>query len=213
MAATLVTKLAHRSPPLADDLAGPVDIAEQERAWEARKAAEKARESCIDGIALQQPALALAEKVISRARKAGLPDELVPDELWVVRLGGDTSAEDELRKATLRFVARIRAAESAAHAGRGRMGRTRRWTRGGPTGVVDPGSFRETVVMTRDSAVRVEFDRDVHPDLAEELVVVADDDHRAAVAVERLGELLDAGDVEVVRRLVEDQQLCGWLSQ
>ncbi|BCN43051.1 MazG family protein [Prescottella equi] len=116
VAATLVTKLAHRSPNLADDLAGPVDIAEQERAWEARKAAEKARESCIDGIALQQPALALAEKVISRARKAGLPDELVPDELWVVRLGGDTSAEDELRKATLRFVARIRAAESAAHA-------------------------------------------------------------------------------------------------
>ncbi len=48
--------------------------------------------------------------------QAGLPDELVPDELWVVRLGGDTSAEDELRKATLRFVARIRAAESAAHA-------------------------------------------------------------------------------------------------
>ena len=116
VAATLVTKLAHRSPHLADDLAGPVDIAEQERAWEARKAAEKARESCIDGIALQQPALALAEKVVSRARKAGFPDELVPDELRMVRLGGDTSAEDELRKATLRFVARIRAAESAAHA-------------------------------------------------------------------------------------------------
>lgn len=116
VAATLVTKLAHRSPHLADDIVGPVDIAEQERAWEARKAAEKARESCIDGIALEQPALALAEKVIARARKAGLPDELVPDELRVVRLGGETSAEDELRKATLRFVARIRATESAAHA-------------------------------------------------------------------------------------------------
>ncbi|WP_430331443.1 MazG family protein [Rhodococcus sp. ACT016] len=116
VAATLVTKLAHRSPHLADDIVGPVDIAEQERVWEVRKAAEKARESCIDGIALEQPALALAEKVISRARKAGLPDELVPDELRVVRLGGQTSAEDELRKVTLRFVARIRAAESAAHA-------------------------------------------------------------------------------------------------
>ncbi|NKS66254.1 nucleoside triphosphate pyrophosphohydrolase [Rhodococcus hoagii] len=116
VAATLVTKLAHRSPHLADDLAGPVDIAEQERAWEARKAAEKARESCIDGIALQQPALALAEKVVSRARKAGFPDELVPDELRMVRLGGPESAEDGLRKAALRFVARIRAAESAAHA-------------------------------------------------------------------------------------------------
>lgn len=116
VAATLVTKLAHRSPHLADGIVGPVDIAEQERAWEVRKAAEKARESCIDGIALQQPALALAEKVISRARKAGLPDELVPDELRVVRLGGPASAEDELRKAALRFVARIRAAETAAHA-------------------------------------------------------------------------------------------------
>ncbi len=116
VAATLVAKLAHRSPHLAEDVVGPVDIAEQERAWEARKAAEKARESCIDGIALQQPALALAEKVIARARKAGLPDELVPDELRVVRLGGPNSAEDELRKATLLFVARIRAAESAAHA-------------------------------------------------------------------------------------------------
>ncbi|RVW10614.1 nucleoside triphosphate pyrophosphohydrolase [Prescottella agglutinans] len=116
VAATLVAKLAHRSPHLAEDVVGPVDIAEQERAWEVRKAAEKARESCIDGIALLQPALALAEKVISRARKAGLPDELVPDELRVVRLGGPGSAEDELRKATLRFVERIRAAESAAHA-------------------------------------------------------------------------------------------------
>ncbi|RVW02890.1 MazG family protein [Rhodococcus xishaensis] len=116
VAATLIAKLAHRSPHLADDIAGPVDIAEQERAWEVRKAAEKERESCVDGIALEQPALALAEKVMSRARKAGLPDELVPDDLRVVRLGEPTSAEDELRKATLRFVADIRAAESAAHA-------------------------------------------------------------------------------------------------
>ncbi|RVW06262.1 MazG family protein [Rhodococcus spongiicola] len=116
VAATLIAKLAHRSPHLADDITGPVDIAEQERAWEVRKAAEKARESCVDGIALEQPALALAEKVMSRARKAGLPDNLVPDELRVVRLGEPTSAEDELRKATLRFVAHIRATESAAHA-------------------------------------------------------------------------------------------------
>ncbi|MGF7121297.1 MazG family protein [Rhodococcus sp. TAF43] len=116
VAATLVAKLAHRSPHLTDGVTGPIDVAEQERAWEVRKAAEKARQSCIDGIALMQPALALAEKVISRARKAGLPDELVPDELRVIRLGGPGSAEDELRKATLRFVERIRAAESAAHA-------------------------------------------------------------------------------------------------
>ncbi|WP_305095149.1 MazG family protein [Prescottella sp. R16] len=116
VAADLVAKLVHRSPHLADGLDGPIDIAEQERAWEARKAAEKARQSCIDGIALQQPALALAEKVISRARKAGLPDDLVPGELRTVRLGGETSAEDDLRTATLRFVDRIRAAESAAHA-------------------------------------------------------------------------------------------------
>ncbi|MFD4181139.1 MazG family protein [Rhodococcus sp. NPDC058514] len=116
VADTLVAKLASRSPHLTNGHRGPIDVAEQEAAWEIAKAAEKARESCVDGIAMAQPALALAEQVIGRATKAGLPDGLVPAELRTVRLGGSGNAEDALRKATLSFVARIRATELAAHA-------------------------------------------------------------------------------------------------
>lgn len=114
VARTLVTKLAMRSPHLTNGHTGPIDVADQEAAWEVAKAAEKARASCIDGIAMAQPALALAEKVIERATKAGLPADLVPEELRVVRLG--ESAEDRVRKTVLTFVARIRATEVAAHA-------------------------------------------------------------------------------------------------
>ncbi|SDE15226.1 MazG family protein [Rhodococcus tukisamuensis] len=114
VARTLVTKLARRSPHLTNGHTGPIDVADQEAAWEVAKAAEKARASCIDGIAMAQPALALAEKVIERATKAGLPADLVPEELRVVRLGD--SAEDRVRKTVLTFVARIRATEVAAHA-------------------------------------------------------------------------------------------------
>lgn len=124
VAAALVAKLIHRSPHLIDDaIAVHADledkIAAQERAWEERKTTEKSRRSCLDGIALAQPALALAEKVRSRSAKAGLPQDLIPEELRVVRLGGPDSAEERLRKATLAFAARIRAAEDAAEAGRG----------------------------------------------------------------------------------------------
>ncbi|MGF0308888.1 MazG family protein [Rhodococcus sp. IEGM1428] len=119
VAAGLVAKLTHRSPHLARQDGGPIDIVEQERAWEEQKASEKARRSCIDGIALSQPSLALAQKVIGRATKAGLPDELVPDGLRVVHIGvdhshGGESAEDALRRRVLDFAALIRNAEASA---------------------------------------------------------------------------------------------------
>ncbi|GAB2657640.1 MazG family protein [Prescottella soli] len=114
VADTLVAKLASRSPHLSNGHSGPIDVAQQETAWQAAKAAEKARVSSLDGIALAQPALALAEKVIDRATRAGLPTELVPHELRTVRVVA--GAEESLRVATLRFVAAVRATESAAHA-------------------------------------------------------------------------------------------------
>ncbi|WP_254205454.1 MazG family protein [Nocardia alni] len=125
VAATLVAKLVHRSPHLRED--DPIDpqatleqkIAAQEKAWEERKTTEKARRSCLDGIAMAQPALALAEKILTRSRKAGLPDTLIPTELRVVHLGAEDSAEERLRKATLSFAARIRATEDAAESARG----------------------------------------------------------------------------------------------
>ncbi|RDI52783.1 MazG family protein [Nocardia mexicana] len=124
VAAALVAKLTHRSPHLLDggiDPGASVEekIAAQESAWEERKTSEKARRSCLDGIAMAQPALALAEKIRTRSLKAGLPENLIPDELRVVHLGGDDSAEERLRKATLAFAAQIRAAEDAAESARG----------------------------------------------------------------------------------------------
>ncbi|MGW1742152.1 MazG family protein [Nocardia sp. NPDC001965] len=123
VAAALVAKLVNRSPHL---VAGPDDygfdtavtvdekVAAQEKAWEERKSAEKTRRSCLDGIAMAQPALALAEKVRQRSARAGLPGDLIPAQLRTVRLGEPDSAEERLRKATLRFAAAIRAAEDAA---------------------------------------------------------------------------------------------------
>ena len=129
VAAALVAKLVHRSPHLSDpagvDAASDIEadleakVAAQEKAWEERKLTEKARRSCLDGIAMAQPALALAEKVRSRSAKAGLPDDLVPDSLRVIELGGPESAEERLRKVTLEFAAAVRAAEDAAEAARG----------------------------------------------------------------------------------------------
>src|SRR5690606_14009554 len=119
VAAALVAKLVNRSPHL-DATELPPDagieekIAAQEKAWEERKYAEKARRSCLGGIAMAQPALALAEKVRDRSNRAGLPEDLIPPALRMVRLGGRDSAEERLRKATLAFADAIRAAEDAA---------------------------------------------------------------------------------------------------
>ncbi|MEU7140485.1 MazG family protein [Nocardia sp. NPDC046473] len=124
VAAALVAKLVNRSPYLRDtqfaaDTTLEEKIAAQESAWEERKSAEKSRRSCLDGIAMAQPALALAEKIRDRSAKAGLPDDLIPAALRVVHLGGPDSAEERLRKATLTFAAAIRAAEDAAESDRG----------------------------------------------------------------------------------------------
>ncbi|GCE36426.1 MazG family protein [Rhodococcus sp. USK10] len=115
VAATLVAKLVHRSPHLGEDVVGPIDIAEQERAWEVRKAAEKARSSCLDGVAMSQPAASLAAKVIARASKAGLPPELVPGEI-TADSAAVVAAESRLQAATADLIARVRAAEDAARA-------------------------------------------------------------------------------------------------
>ncbi|WP_063128237.1 MazG family protein [Nocardia fusca] len=128
VAAALVAKLVNRSPHL---VAGPDEygfgaavtveekVAAQEKAWEEKKSAEKTRRSCLDGIAMAQPALALAEKICSRSVRAGLPEELIPDDLRIVHLGGPESAEERLRKAALAFAAAIRRAEDTAEVARG----------------------------------------------------------------------------------------------
>ncbi|CAM2995097.1 MazG family protein [Skermania piniformis] len=119
VAAGLITKLTGRSPHLSDPtVSGPIDVRYQEQAWEQRKAAEKQRASCLDGIAPDLPALALAEKVIERAGRAGLPADLVPPDLQTIRPGDPVGAEHRLRSAVRSFAAAVRAAEDAAAAER-----------------------------------------------------------------------------------------------
>ena len=111
--------------------AGPkaagLDAAEQDRLWQQAKAAERAGRpprGVVDGIPWDMPALALGQKVLARARSAGIPDDLVPEGMRVVRVdpaglfrdraSGDESgsAEVEYRQVVRRFADDIRLAES-----------------------------------------------------------------------------------------------------
>ena len=74
---TWSTKLVRRNPHVfADEQVGDVD--EIMENWERIKREEKARDSALDGIALGQPALALAAKILSRAQRAGIAVRHVP---------------------------------------------------------------------------------------------------------------------------------------
>lgn len=75
VAADLVAKLVRRHPHVFAD----VQVADSEQVlvnWDQLKQAEKQRQSVTDGVPLGQPALALAAKLVSRSRKAGLAVEL-----------------------------------------------------------------------------------------------------------------------------------------
>jgi XTP/dITP diphosphohydrolase len=71
VAATLIDKLVHRHPHVFGDesAATPEDVS---ATWLRTKAVEKRRDSVTEGIPLAQPALALAAKLASRVRSAGL---------------------------------------------------------------------------------------------------------------------------------------------
>ncbi len=125
VAAELVAKLVGRHPHV---FAGAerIDTARaQEHRWEELKRVEKQRESSIDGVALGQPAMALAAKLTSRTARAGLPAELLPagpevgEQLFglaaTARLAG-IDPEAELRGAARRFGDAVRGAEQAASA-------------------------------------------------------------------------------------------------
>lgn len=121
VAADLVRKLVDRHPHVFGSAERIHTASDQELRWDELKRAEKRRESSMDGVALGQPAAALAAKLVSRATKAGLPGELTAagDELFeaVARAklaGGDP--EQRLRAAARAFDARVRAAEAAAKA-------------------------------------------------------------------------------------------------
>ncbi|SCG42103.1 XTP/dITP diphosphohydrolase [Micromonospora halophytica] len=128
VAGVLVDKMVRRNPHVfAGDEAGTLE--EIEASWERIKRAEKARESVLDGIALSQPALALAAKILDRAGRIGLavPPPLADGQVDPeARLGAGLLAtvaaareagidpEAALRRATLAYADAVRAAEREA---------------------------------------------------------------------------------------------------
>ena len=116
VAATLMRKLVNRVPGV---LAGQsISLEEQLAQWEERKAAEKPRKSVMDDVHTGQPALALAQKVIARAGKAGLPADLIPEAITSISVSADVDAESALRAAVLDFVETVREVERTIAAAR-----------------------------------------------------------------------------------------------
>ncbi|QGK68746.1 MazG family protein [Allosaccharopolyspora coralli] len=124
VAAALVSKLVSRHPHVFGDGEHLHDAESQQVRWEELKQREKRRESVVDGVALGQPAVALAAKLAQRVERVGFPPELLPDGhgargLFALaareRLDG-ADPEDELRGVALEFAARVRAAEARARA-------------------------------------------------------------------------------------------------
>src|SRR5581483_3077458 len=118
VASDLVDKLVRRHPHVfAGAEAGSAD--ELNETWERQKVAEKGRTSAVDGVPLSQPALALAAKLVSRARRAGVPaplpdgDDLGARLLRVVgeAVDADVDPEAALRRAAREYRAAIVAAE------------------------------------------------------------------------------------------------------
>jgi XTP/dITP diphosphohydrolase len=123
VAAALVAKLVGRHPHVFADGDAVHSAEHQEVKWEEHKQAEKQRESIMDGVALGQPAAALAGKLGQRSGRAGIPLDLFPE-------GADTASqifrlaatarragvdpEGDLRAGAKQFEADVRAAEQAA---------------------------------------------------------------------------------------------------
>jgi XTP/dITP diphosphohydrolase len=137
----LVAKLVSRHPHVFAVSEGVRTAADQEISWELLKRIEKRRESSVDGIALAQPAVALAAKLVSRATKAGLPADLLPGAdvpgggltqvevpcagsgigaslfaLSAVAMLAGEDPEGALRCVARRFADDVRVAERSAHA-------------------------------------------------------------------------------------------------
>ena len=120
VAHALVTKLVRRHPHVFGEDGDPAvrDARTQERRWEELKDEEKRRESSVDGVAMDQPALALAAKLAQRTARVNLPEDLLPKDspLFDLAKPAGQDPEGELRAVARRFAADVRAAEQAARA-------------------------------------------------------------------------------------------------
>ncbi|MFK8910877.1 nucleoside triphosphate pyrophosphohydrolase [Streptomyces sp. YS-3] len=119
VAGTIVEKLIHRHPHIFGDAHAetPEEVKEH---WLRQKAAEKGRDSVTDGVPLGQPGLALAAKLASRVRTAGLEVPLPTGEgigyrllaLAVAAEADGTDPEAALRAAARAYRDAIRTAET-----------------------------------------------------------------------------------------------------
>jgi XTP/dITP diphosphohydrolase len=108
VAAGIVTKLIHRHPHVFGD-ATATTPEEVKAHWLRTKAVEKRRESVTDGVPLGQPGLALAAKLSSRVRTAGLDVPIpVGDDLGhrLLALAADAESRGIDPEAALRAAAR-----------------------------------------------------------------------------------------------------------
>ena len=123
VAGGIIDKLTYRHPHVFGTVEAST-AAQVEANWEELKAAEKQRESVVEGVPLAQPALALAAKLHSRAAKAHLdvplPDGGAPgDRLLALAVQAQQQGLDpeaELRAAARRYRDAIQAAERARNA-------------------------------------------------------------------------------------------------
>ncbi|MFZ0118463.1 MAG: MazG family protein [Pseudonocardiaceae bacterium] len=131
VATGLVAKLVTRHPHVFADSEQVRTATEQEIRWDELKRIEKRRESSVDGVALGQPAVALAAKLVSRATKADLPADLLPGadrhgadsdtgtSLFARSAAAKLAGEDPeaaLRCVARRFADDVRVAECSARA-------------------------------------------------------------------------------------------------
>jgi XTP/dITP diphosphohydrolase len=109
VAADITDKLVRRHPHVFGDVEASTP-AEVEANWEELKAAEKGRTSAVDGIPLAQPALALADALLRRAERAGVPPDVSPrgDDIGtrLFRLVADARAAGVDPETALRATAR-----------------------------------------------------------------------------------------------------------
>jgi XTP/dITP diphosphohydrolase len=117
VATELVAKLVGRHPHVfAGGDPAVRDARTQEHRWEQLKQQEKKRESSIDGVAMGQPALALAAKLVQRTARAGLPAELLPQTPLFAAAVQERDPEGALRAEAREFATAVRAAEQSARA-------------------------------------------------------------------------------------------------
>lgn len=133
VASDLVAKLVSRHPHVFEGHDPAVhDATSQQHRWEELKQVEKRRESSVDGVAMGQPAVALAAKLVQRTKRAGFPVDLLPGldaasaesddtgtTLFAVTALAKLAGEDpetELRQVCRQFAGNVREAEAKARA-------------------------------------------------------------------------------------------------